>query len=182
VIAPYPAQLSTEWRPPRGPVVTLRPIRPDDAGIEQAFVRDLSPASRHYRFMNSLRELTPGMLAQFTQIDYERQMAFIATVEEGGVEREIGVARYVIDQDGESCEFAIVVADEWQRRGLGRRMMTLLIEVARSRGLREIVGLVLADNYPMLGLCRALGFEIRDSNEGPQVRRVSLALQSQRRI
>jgi len=176
-IHPYPAYLATEWHPSQGPVVTLRPIRPEDAAIEQAFVRRLSPESRHFRFMNMMRELTPLMLARFTQIDYDREMAFIATLEHDGAEQEVGVVRYVTNPDGESCEFALAVADEWQRRGLGRRMMTLLIDVARTRGLREMNGHVLADNRPMLALCESLGFGSGESNEGPQVRRVALALQ-----
>jgi acetyltransferase len=118
------------------------------------------------------------MLARFTQIDYDREMAFIATIEDQGVEREIGVVRYIMNPDGESCEFALVVADEWQRRGLGRRMMTLLIDVARARGLREMIGHVLAENSGMLGLSESLGFMVKPSSEGPQVKQVSLALQS----
>jgi len=176
-IQPYPADLITQWQPKHGPPVALRPIRPEDASIERAFVENLSTQSRQYRFMNALRELTPMMLARFTQIDYDREMAFIATVEDQGVEREIGVVRYITNPDGESCEFALVVADEWQRRGLGRRMMTLLIEVARARGLREMIGHVLAENRGMLGLSESLGFVVAPSTEGPQVRHVSLALQ-----
>jgi acetyltransferase len=176
-IHPYPAHLVKEWHPAQGETVTLRPIRPEDAAIEQAFVQSLSPESRHFRFMNTLRELTPQMLARFTQIDYDREMAFIASIEEGGEEREIGVVRYITNPDGESCEFALVVADEWQRRGLGRQLMTHLIDVAHSRGLREMSGHVLADNSRMLALCESLGFDSSESSEGPQVRRVSLALQ-----
>jgi acetyltransferase len=177
-IHPYPAHLVTQWQPRQGPPVTLRPIRPEDASIERAFVEGLSAQSRQYRFMNALRELTPMMLARFTQIDYDREMAFIATIEDQGAEREIGVVRYITNPDGESCEFALVVADEWQRRGLGRRMMTLLIDVARARGLREMIGHVLAENSGMLGLSESLGFVVKPSSEGPQVKQVSLALQS----
>jgi acetyltransferase len=177
-IHPYPAHHVTQWQPNQGPPVTLRPIRPEDASIEGAFVEGLSAQSRQYRFMNALRELTPMMLARFTQIDYDREMAFIATIEDQGVEREIGVVRYIMNPDGESCEFALVVADEWQRRGLGRRMMTLLIDVARARGLREMIGHVLAENSGMLGLSESLGFMVKPSSEGPQVKQVSLALQS----
>ena len=176
-IHPYPAHLVTQWHPAEGPEVTLRPIRPEDAAIEQAFVQSLSAESRHFRFMNTLRELTPQMLARFTQIDYDREMAFLATTQDNGGEREVGVVRYITNPDGESCEFALVIADEWHRRGLGRRLMTLLIDVARSRGLREMTGHVLADNAPMLALCESLGFSASESAEGPQVRRVSLALQ-----
>jgi acetyltransferase len=177
-IHPYPAHLVTQWQPNQGPPVRLRPIRPEDASIERAFVENLSAQSRQYRFMNALRELTPMMLARFTQIDYDREMAFVATIEDHGAEREVGVVRYITNPDGESCEFALVVADEWQRRGLGRRMMTLLIDVARTRGLREMIGHVLAENRGMLGLAESLGFVSGESSEGPQVRRVSLVLQA----
>jgi acetyltransferase len=156
--------------------VTLRPIRPEDAEMEQAFVKKLSAETRYFRFMDTLRELTPQMLMRFTQIDYDREMAFVATVREGGTEAEVGVARYVANPDGESCEFAVVIADGWQRRGLGRRVMEQLIGVARARGLRAMVGHVFAQNRGMLALCQKLGFSVGDSSEGPMVKRVSLAL------
>jgi len=156
--------------------VTLRPIRPEDAEMEQAFVKRLSAETRYFRFMDTLRELTPQMLVRFTQIDYDREMAFVATVREGGREAEVGVTRYVTNPDGESCEFAVVIADGWQRRGLGRRMMEQLIGVARARGLRTMVGHVLAENRGMLTLCQKLGFGVGDSAEGPMVKRVTLAL------
>jgi len=175
-IHPYPAHLVSTWQPRGAPLVTLRPIRPEDAEIEQAFVRGLSTESRYFRFMDALRELTPQMLARFTQIDYDREMAFIATVEREGREAEIGVCRYITNPDGDSCEYAIVVADDWQRRGLGRRMMVALIDVARGRGLREMIGHILAQNRGMLGLCTELGFSIADSQDGPEVKRVTLAL------
>jgi acetyltransferase len=175
-IHPYPARLVSTWQPGAGPPVTLRPIRPEDAEMEQAFVRGLSSESRYFRFMDTLRELTPQMLVRFTQIDYDREMAFVATVQEAGRETEIGVARYVANPDGESCEYALVVADGWQRKGLGRRMMEQLIAVARARGLRSMLGHVLAENRGMLHLCQGLGFVIADSAEGPMVKRATLHL------
>ncbi len=175
-IHPYPTQLVTTWQPGTGPAVTLRPIRPEDAEMEQAFVKSLSAESRYFRFMDTMRELTPQMLLRFTQIDYDREMAFVATLQEDRRELEIGVARYVANPDGESCEFALVIADAWQRRGLGRRMMVQLIEVARERGLRAMIGHVLAENRGMLSLCQTLGFAITDSAEGAMVKRATLAL------
>jgi len=175
-IHPYPAQLVGTWQPREGPTVTLRPIRPEDAEMEQAFVKGLSAETRYFRFMDTLRELTPQMLVRFTQIDYDREMAFVATVREDGRETEIGVARYVANPDGESCEYALVIADGWQRKGLGRRMMEQLIAVARAHGLRSMVGHVLTENRGMLALCRKLGFVIGDGAEGPMVKRATLAL------
>jgi acetyltransferase len=175
-IHPYPTQLVSTWQPASGPAVTLRPIRPEDAEMEQAFVRSLSPESRYFRFMDTLRELTPAMLVRFTQIDYDREMAFVATLEEGGREAEIGAARYIANPDGESCEFALVIADDWQRKGLGRRLMDQLIDVARARGLRSMIGHVLAENRGMLQLCQGLGFSIIDSIEGMMIKRAVLQL------
>ena len=175
-IHPYPARLVSRWRADDGTEVTLRPIRPEDAEMEQAFVRGLSPECRRYRFMDTLRELSPSMLSRFTQIDYDREMAFVATVAGDGGEVEIGVCRYVTNPDATSCEYAIVLADQWQGRGLGRRMMDELIAVARRRGLRVMVGHVLGSNRAMLELCLHLGFTIEDSDDDPQVKRVRLDL------
>jgi acetyltransferase len=157
-IHPYPTHLVSHWRLDDGTELTIRPIRPEDARIEQTFVCTLSPQSRYFRFMESLQELTPQMLVRFTQIDYDREMALIATTTRDGEEVEIAVARYGTNPDGESCEFAIVVADEWQCRGLGTRLLSLLIDHARARGLRRMEGTVLADNAAMLALARKLGF------------------------
>jgi len=175
-IHPYPAHLVSTWLPAGGPQVTVRPIRPEDAELEQEFIRKLSPESRYFRFMDTLRELTPAMLVRFTQIDYDREMAFVATLPAGALEAEIGVCRYITNPDGESCEFAIVIADDWHRKGLGRRLMGQLIDVARARGLRSMIGHVLSENRGMLQLCQSLGFSIGDSTEGPMIRRATLAL------
>ena len=177
-IHPYPARLVSRWSTADGIEVTLRPIRPEDAEMEQQFVRGLSQESRRYRFMDTLRELTPSMLVRFTQIDYDREMAFVATIQHEGRELEVGVCRYITNPDATSCEYAIVLADAWQGRGLGRRMMTQLIAVARRRGLETMIGHVMSSNRAMLDLCQRLGFVISDSDDDPQVRLVTLALQS----
>jgi acetyltransferase len=153
--------------------VTLRPIRPEDAEMEKAFVCSLSAESRYFRFMNTIKELSPALLVRFTQIDYDRDMAFIAVEDD----RAIGISRYATNPDGESCEFALVIAEDWKRRGLGSRMMRALIEVARARGLKRMIGHVLAENHAMLALCGGLGFALSTGGEGPMVRRATLALQ-----
>lgn len=171
-IHPYPSHLVTRWQLPDGTDVTIRPIRPEDADIEQAFVRGLSERSRWFRFMQAVDELSPAMLARFTQIDYDREMAHIAVVEENGKEIEIGVGRYVINPDGRSCEFAIVIADAWQRKGIAHRLMDCLIDTAHERGLEEIQGLVLENNHEMLGLAKSLDFRIEPAEDEPGMRRV----------
>ena len=172
-IHPYPAEL-VQSLDALG--VVLRPIRPEDAGIESDFVAGLSPQASRQRFRMGLRGLTPAMLARFTQVDYDREMALIAVRSEGGRETQVGVCRYVTLPDGETCEFAIVVADAWQGRGLGRRMMLALAEVARRRGLRTLLGWVAADNFAMLRFCAALGFTVEPDPGDAGTSRVALSL------
>jgi acetyltransferase len=174
-IHPYPAELESQLVLPGGERLELRPIRPEDAELEQSFVEGLTPQSRRSRFQSSLRGLTPAMLARFTQIDYDREMALIAVANAGGADREVGVCRYITLPDGDACEFAIVVADDWQCRGLGRRMMERLIEVARERGLGTMVGWVTATNEPMMELCRRLGF-VSEPDDDPLTVKLSLPL------
>jgi acetyltransferase len=143
---------------PDGTDIIIRPIRPEDAEMEQEFVRNLSKESRYMRFMQALRELTPDMLVRLTQIDYDREMAFLALTRQDGKEVEMGVARYAINPDKSTCEFALVIGDEWQNRGLGGLMMQTLIDAARAKGLRTIEGEVLPHNNGMLKLMQRLGF------------------------
>ncbi|MDM7322752.1 MAG: GNAT family N-acetyltransferase, partial [Gammaproteobacteria bacterium] len=119
------------------------------------------------RFMRALEELTPEMLMRFTQIDYDREMAFVALSEKDGQQEEIGVARYSVEPDGESAEFAVVVADAWHGQGVGTLLLEALIESARQRGVRELIGEVLTRNRSMLALADRLGFsrQMLESNE-----------------
>jgi acetyltransferase len=155
----------------------VRPIRPEDAEIEREFVKHLSPEAKYFRFMNTVRELAPQMLARFTQIDYDREMALIAVTAKDGREEEVGVTRYITNPDGSSCEFAIVVDDKWQMHGLGRYLMTRLIEIARSRGLAMMNGDILTANQPMLALAASLGFAIGEVPGEAGLRRAVLALE-----
>lgn len=164
-ITPYPRHLAQNAFLADGTPLTIRPIRPEDAESEQAFVRELSDEARQFRFMYSLKELTPAMLAQFTQIDYSREMALVAFTEEAGEPVQQGVARYIINPDGQSCEFAIVVADRRQHQGIGTRLMTALIEAARDQDLRMMEGTVLAENQAMLKLMKDLGFTLKHSEQ-----------------
>ena len=163
-IHPYPNDLVKHLQLPDGTDIIIRPIRPEDAEMEQEFVRNLSKESRYMRFMQALRELTPDMLVRLTQIDYDREMAFLALTRQDGKEVEMGVTRYAINPDRNSCEFALVIADEFQNRGLGGVMMNILIDTARARGLRYIDGEVLAHNHGMLKLMQRLGFERQKSD------------------
>ena len=175
-IHPYPAQLTSEWRAADGTSVAIRPIRPEDAESEREFVHKLSPESKYLRFMGAVKDLSPAMLARFTQVDYDREMALIALVHENGRHVQIGVARYIINPDGETCEFAIVVSEAWQGRGLGHHLMQRLIDIARARGLKIMNGQVLAQNRNMLGLAATLGFVVDPTAQDHGVKEVSLIL------
>ncbi|HAF54753.1 MAG TPA: GNAT family N-acetyltransferase, partial [Thauera sp.] len=176
-IHPYPSHLISTWTVPDGTTVTIRPIKPEDAELEVDFVRRLSAETKYYRFMNTMRELPPAMVARLTQIDYDREMAFVATLDVDGVESEIGVCRYAVNPDGESCEFAVVVADDWQHRGLARKLMGVLIETARSRGIQYMNGVFLANNERMLKFVQKLGFVLSNDPEDSSVKLGILALQ-----
>jgi acetyltransferase len=175
-IHPYPYHLITQLQLADGTNITVRPIRPEDAQIEQSFVRKLSPQAKYFRFMQTLNELTPEMLVRFTQLDYNRELALIAVQEKAGSEIELGVARYVMNPDGKSCEFALVVADEWQHRGIGSQLMTHLMEAAQERGFNSMDGEILADNQKMIDLVKSLGFRIRSSEEDPGVKVATISL------
>lgn len=173
---PYPDHLVQRLTLEDGTPVTIRPIRPEDAGIEQAFVRNLSDESRYFRFMDTVRELSPRMLMHFTQVDYERHMALIAVTEDKGREVQVAVARYVADDDLMSCEFAIAVADAWQHKGLGTRLLQALMAAARSAGLRVMHGEVLAANHKMLSLMAQLGFSACFDKRDPRSMLVKMNL------
>jgi acetyltransferase len=169
-IHPYPTDLERRWQLPDGRDVIIRPIRPEDADLELAFVDGLSPESRYYRFMYRMDKLSPRMLARFTQIDYDREMALIVVLDEHGQEEQmLAVARYVTNPDGQSCEFALTVADSMQRQGVGRQLMQSLMNAARDRGLEIMEGDVLAANRKMLRFCEELGFRLVRSTEDPEV-------------
>ncbi len=174
-IHPYPTELVGNWQLPNGTEVVIRPIRPEDAEIEKAFVENLSEESRYFRFMQKLEKLTPLMLARFTQIDYDREMALVAVVDDGSDAAEmLGVARYVTNPDKASCEFALTVSDEHQRQGIGQQLMRRLMAVARDRGIDIMEGEVLATNRKMLALTERLGFRVArggDDMSVVQVRR-----------
>ena len=173
---PYPSHLVQRVTLGDGTAVVIRPIRPADGEIEQEFVRSLSDESRYFRFRDGFRELSPRMLSHLTRVDYDRHLALIAVIERAGREIQVGVARYVAESDRDSCEFAIAVADEWQHKGLGSRLMQALIAAARGCGMREMHGEVLASNRKMLGFTAKLGFSASADEDDPRIVRVAMTL------
>jgi len=165
----------------------VRPVHPDDANMLQAFVRGLSPESRYFRFVSSMQELPATMLSRFTLIDYDREMALVAihsqsSLDEAGqpveLDRIVGVSRYITNPDRSTCEFSLVVADDFKGQGLGSRLMLSIMDFAREKGLTEIEGLVLANNHNMLKLMKSLGFAIKSFAEDPDFKLVTHQLQT----
>jgi acetyltransferase len=164
-IHPYPVELIGDVTLRDGTVLHVRPIRPEDAELERRFVDGLSEQTRYYRFFYRLAELTPSMLARFTQVDYDRELALVAIAGHNGTQEFVGVARYIANPDCTSAEFAVVVADAWQRRGVARVLMRGLIVCAKRRGFGRLSGTVLRVNEPMIAFVRSLGFVVEDDPE-----------------
>jgi acetyltransferase len=180
-IEPYPNALVRSVQLRDGQVLKLRPVRPEDAGLEQEFVRRLSTESRYFRFHHGLAELTTSMLIRFTQIDYDCEMAFVALhTNAAGREEEIASSRYVQEADGETCEFALVVQDGWQGHGIGQLMMQAIIDHARERGLLRMRGDVLFENHKMMRLMKRMGFSVLAHEEDSTLRTVWLKLNDPR--
>lgn len=164
--ARYPFELVETLRLKDGRSVLVRPIHPQDEPIVQSFVRSLSPRSRYFRFHTAIRELDPRTLHAATHVDYQRHLALIAESFDGDVETEVAAARYVVRREQpRDADFAVAVADAWQRQGLARRLLERLIQIAAGRGVHRLHGDVLEHNHAMLNLAAACGFDIAPSGE-----------------
>jgi acetyltransferase len=172
--------LTESFEPIVGQAVMLRTLRREDVDIEAAFLSGLSPESRHNRLLGGMIKITREYLEKLTTVDFSRDMALAAVLMLDDREVLIGVARYVLEAEGRACEFALVIADAWQGRGIGRRMMDKLIGVARGRGLQRIYGDVLSTNSHMLDFCRKLGFAFSRHADDQTVTRVTLELREGR--
>ncbi|MBW0454653.1 MAG: bifunctional acetate--CoA ligase family protein/GNAT family N-acetyltransferase [Candidatus Kinetoplastibacterium crithidii] len=174
-IHPYPVELIKKIILKNKMLCTIRPIRPEDAEILQDFIRRLSDKTRYMRFISAMKELTPKMLAHYTQIDYHRELALVVVAPEQkqhntdvcvNTENMLAFVHYLYNEDGVGAEYALVVGDEWQRLGIGRYLMTYILQIARARGLDYINGYVLKNNKPMLALLENLGFSsIQDKED-----------------
>jgi acetyltransferase len=163
-IHPYPAELEGSLRLRDGTVLALRPMRPEDAGLERDFVARLSPQSRYLRFHSHLMELQPDALARFTQLDYDRELALVALAPDSS--HFVGVGRYAPNPDGTTAEFALAVADAWQGRGLGSALLSRLAGCAQAAGYRALEGHILDENAEMLQVARRLGFTDLERQDG----------------
>jgi GNAT superfamily N-acetyltransferase len=172
------AGMVTDWHEQLrdGTTVLIRPIGKGDAALERAFVEGLSAEAREYRFLGQIR-VTDDLVKRMTEVDLTRDMALIALHVQDGVVAEIGVGRFYVAKDQQSCECAVVVGDVWQHKGLGTLLMRHLIDVARGRGIKRMISVDMASNTGMRDLAASLGFT-RTAEEGYGAEVIhSLALQ-----
>jgi GNAT superfamily N-acetyltransferase len=173
----YPAEsveirLLADGRP-----LLIRPLAASDAELLQDFVRGLSTSARYQRFQSGLRELAPDLLERLLAVDYRGSMAFVALVFEHGRRQIVGEARYApaLDVAG-ATDFALAIADAWQRQGIGRMLFDRLLRYAARNGIARMQGDVLHDNAAMLGLARQFGFALRLHPDGAWLTRVEKTL------
>jgi len=173
-IRPFPSQWVTEARLEEQGVVRIRPIRPEDETLYEAFFARLTAEDKRMRFFSARPDLSRRFLARLTQIDYAREMAFVAL--EAGSGELLGVVRFVADHDYTRGEYAILVRSDLKGRGLGWRLMQHLTAYARAEKIEELYGSVLAENTTMLQMCRELGFKVEPDPDDASLRQVVLRL------
>jgi acetyltransferase len=164
-----------------GARVVIRPMLPRDSGLQRAFFRGLSAESRYRRFMSAGRDVPEALIERLARVDDVRHLALAAMVIEDGREMMIGEARYVVDnEDAATCELAIAVADDWQRRGIGRALLDRLRRQAAASGIRRMAAETLIGNRAMLSLARSAGFAVRACREDARLAILEKALRADR--
>lgn len=159
-----------------GTRVLVRPLRPEDREREAEFIKRLSPQSRRFRFLGDFKEPSQSLLDQLMKVDYLHAMAFVALVHDDGHLREIGVSRYAMSADGQQCECAVTVTDDWRQRGLAVLLMRHLIDVARRNGLVRMFTIEDSANGATRELAGYLGFHGTAEPDDPRLVRYTLDL------
>jgi acetyltransferase len=161
VISPYPDQYESHTQTSMGIEIFVRPIRPEDAPMLVNLFESLSSRSVYMRFFSPLKRLPQSMLARFTQIDYDREIALVALSESGLEEKMLGVARVIRERNQKHAEFSVVVADTWQGKGIGADLLKRCLAIAKEQKIEKVWGVVLSENTQMLHLGKKLGFKIK---------------------
>lgn len=175
LIAPYPNQYESDWMLRDGSPVLLRPMKPEDEPLVYDFLHHkCSENTLYFRYFKLIRKFTHEMLIRFTQNDYDREIGLMAIGQPPGPEVMMGVSRLVMDPDRETAEFAVIVGDPYQGKGLGPKLVESIIDIAREQGVKLLSGEVLAENQPMLEMVKRLGFSLR--REEGNYYRIEMAL------
>lgn len=177
-MADYPAHLVHEHKLFDGRRVFIRPVREDDDALERAFLNDLSGDSRYLRFQKWVKVPSDKLMRFLTHVDYDRHLALVSVTRSDGAEQIVGEARYVVNPDGKSCDFGIVIADGWHKTGIAGLLMNALIGAARDRGLLTMESQVLSCNGEMLRFAHGLGFEVQHVPDDATTVRIIKTLQT----
>ena len=166
VMSPYPSRYVVPWRLTDGREITLRPIRPEDEPLEYEMLSTLSEKTTKERFFQPIMGITHDALVRFCNLDYDREMAIAAELKEGDKKKIVAIGRLVLETGTRNGEFAIVVHDNFQGKGLGYKMMDMLIGIAQDKYMNSIYGIVLSTNERMLNATKRLGFVPQRLEEG----------------
>ncbi|PAU66662.1 GNAT family N-acetyltransferase [Pseudomonas sp. PIC25] len=153
-----------------GTHVLIRPLRPEDREREREFIQRMSPEARRFRFLGTVKDVSPQLLDQLMDVDYQDRMAFVALAHEDGKLVEVGISRYAATEADKQCECAVAVADDWHGRGLSAALMNHLIDEARQNGFEKMISVDLMDDRRIRDLSAQLGFRAeRDPNDSSLV-------------
>jgi acetyltransferase len=166
VISPYPKKYEALWKLRDGRSVLLRPIKPEDEPLWLEMFQNFSEESIRYRFFQIIKDTPHEVRVRYCNIDYDREIAIVAELTEGGRRKILGVVRLIIEPNGKIGEIAFIIADPWQHLGLGTKMVDYMIEICKDRGLEAIYGIMLPDNHRAIRLMNKMGFNIEHLDEG----------------
>jgi acetyltransferase len=164
VVAPYPKKYVSQWKLKDGTSVAFRPIKPEDESLLGELFKSLSEETMRFRFFQIIKDMSHETLTRYCNLDYDREIAIVAETQESR-NRIIGVGRVILEPGKDCGEFAVVVGDPWQGRGLGSKLVDYVIEIGKDLGLKIMYGYVSSNNSKMIGLCTRKGFELRPLDE-----------------
>ncbi len=165
VISPYPKKYELVWRMRDGRTVLFRPIKPEDEPLWLEMFQNFSEESIRYRFFEIIKDTPHEVRIRYTNIDYDRELGIVPVLQEGEKQTILGVVRLIEEPDGRRGEIAFIVADPWQGLGLGSKMIDYMIEICIDRGLEEIYGIMLPDNYRAHRLMEKMGFKLQRTED-----------------
>jgi acetyltransferase len=168
IISPYPWWQESEFVTRDNKKIFMRPVRPGDAEQMIGLFSDLSPETVYLRFFSPIKRISKTLLIRLTQIDYDREIALIALAGKGAQRKIVGVARIIFQPAGERGEFALVLADAWQGKGIGRVLLKRALKSAKKYGLEQVYGPVISSNTAMLALGQKLGFVVKRDPESSE--------------
>jgi len=173
IISKYPSHYQKTITSKDGRKILLRPIKPEDEYLWLDMFKSFSQQSVRFRFFRLIKEADHAMRVRYCNIDYDREIGIVAEIEEDGKKRFLGVTRIILPPgERDEAEFALIVTDKWQRRGLGSEFLDFTIEIAKKKGVKRLVGEVLKDNKPMISLCKEKNFDIIRTSD-PEIYKLS---------